>query len=119
GDQVLDPNDSTPENTEIPQGSTVPLATSTSTSAPEPYVFRPAEFRPAVFIPAELPHAHSDHSLPPPTVPTQLPQAGSQQQDSQGWFSLARVWEELLAWFKTLLSAAVYATIIVTFGFQV
>ena len=31
----------------------------------------------------------------------------------------ARVWEELMAWFKTLLSAAVYATIIVTFGFQV
>ena len=27
--------------------------------------------------------------------------------------------EELLAWFKTLVSAAVYATLIVTFGFQV
>ncbi len=32
---------------------------------------------------------------------------------------LARVGEELLAWFKTLASAAVYATLIVTFGFQV
>ena len=32
---------------------------------------------------------------------------------------LARVGEELLAWFKTLVSAAVYATLIVTFGFQV
>jgi len=31
-------------------------ASPVSTSAPEPYVFRPAEFRPAVFIPAELPH---------------------------------------------------------------
>ena len=41
-------------------------------------------------------------------------------QEPQGWAAgLARVWEELLAWFKTLLSAAVYATIIVTFGFQV
>ncbi len=32
---------------------------------------------------------------------------------------LARVGEELLAWLKTLTSAAVYATLIVTFGFQV
>jgi signal peptidase I len=32
---------------------------------------------------------------------------------------LARVGEELVAWFKTLISAAVYATLIVTFGFQV
>ena len=30
------------------------------------------------------------------------------------------VWkDELIAWFKTLASAAVYATLIVTFGFQV
>jgi signal peptidase I len=33
--------------------------------------------------------------------------------------SLSRIGEELLAWFKTLVSAAVYATLIVTFGFQV
>ena len=32
---------------------------------------------------------------------------------------LSRVGEELVAWFKTLVSAAVYATLIVTFGFQV
>jgi signal peptidase I len=32
---------------------------------------------------------------------------------------LARLGEELVAWFKTLTSAAVYATLIVTFGFQV
>jgi signal peptidase I len=32
---------------------------------------------------------------------------------------LARAGEELVAWFKTLISAAVYATLIVTFGFQV
>jgi signal peptidase I len=30
-----------------------------------------------------------------------------------------RVWEEVFTWFKTLASAAVYATLIVTFGFQV
>ena len=32
---------------------------------------------------------------------------------------LAVVRDELIAWFKTLASAAVYATLIVTFGFQV
>ena len=32
---------------------------------------------------------------------------------------LAAVGEALVAWFKTLVSAAVYATLIVTFGFQV
>ena len=31
----------------------------------------------------------------------------------------SRIVEELVAWFKTLASAAVYATLIVTFGFQV
>jgi signal peptidase I len=34
-------------------------------------------------------------------------------------FTLARLGEETLAWLKTLASAAVYATLIVTFGFQV
>ncbi len=34
-------------------------------------------------------------------------------------FSFARLGEELFAWLKTLTSAAVYATLIVTFGFQV
>jgi signal peptidase I len=33
--------------------------------------------------------------------------------------TFARVGEELVAWFKTLVSAAVYATLIVTFGFQI
>jgi signal peptidase I len=33
--------------------------------------------------------------------------------------TLTRIGEELVAWFKTLVSAAVYATLIVTFGFQV
>ena len=85
-------------------------------------MFRPAEFRPAVFIPAEAPHGHAEqgqqvptrsvstHPLPPPVA----------VQETRSWsLTLARVWEELMAWFKTLLSAAVYATIIVTFGFQV
>jgi signal peptidase I len=32
---------------------------------------------------------------------------------------LAAVWQEAVAWGRTLFSAAVYATLIVTFGFQV
>src|SRR5262249_22218360 len=43
-------------------------------------------------------------SMPAPQAPT---------------LTLAKVFEELVAWFKTLVSAAVYATLIVTFGFQV
>jgi signal peptidase I len=38
-------------------------------------------------------------------------------ENSSAW--LNRLGEELIAWFKTLASAAVYATLIVTFGFQV
>jgi len=37
----------------------------------------------------------------------------------RGTFHMGRVVEEILAWLKTFASAAVYATLIVTFGFQV
>ena len=104
-------------NDELPNDND-PARANQSTSAPEPYVFRPAEFRPAVFIPAELPH----HPEGGPTAPHHVeaaPHAVEQSREA-GWsVSLSRLWEELLAWFKTLVSAAVYATIIVTFGFQV
>jgi signal peptidase I len=36
-----------------------------------------------------------------------------------GSFGVGRIVEEVVAWLKTLASAAVYATLIVTFGFQV
>src|SRR5262249_34193850 len=39
--------------------------------------------------------------------------------ESGGTMRLDRVVEEIVAWLKTLASAAVYATLIVTFGFQV
>jgi signal peptidase I len=48
----------------------------------------------------------------PAAVPTRI---GFYRRSTQ----LARVGEELVAWFKTLISAAVYATLIVTFAFQV
>jgi len=87
-------------------------------------VFRPAEFRPAVFIPAEAPHRSDDVNdtaardfsrLPPVVADVPAPHV----RESTWTVSVGRLWEELVAWFKTLVSAAVYATIIVTFGFQV
>ena len=70
-----------------------------------------SELRPAVFIPAELPEHASANESRPPIIPsrTELPQPSA----------FERLRDELFAWFKTLVSAAVYATIIVTFGFQV
>ena len=48
-------------------------------------------------------------------APAQLEQESSARRAA--FFS--RAWVELLAWLKTFASAAVYATLIVTFGFQV
>jgi signal peptidase I len=98
-----------------------PAPTGLSTSAPEPYVFRPAQFKPAVFIPAELPHhgESTGHHAPAAAETHAHPAQEHVREGSAFAASLSRVWEELLAWFKTLVSAAVYATIIVTFGFQV
>jgi signal peptidase I len=57
---------------------------------------------------------------PAPALPAEMPAVPAEDAGPRGWsISFARVGEELLAWFKTLLSAAVYATLIVTFGFQV
>ncbi len=48
--------------------------------------------------------------------PEHVPAAGAAP---QGRSRLARVGAELVLWLRTLVSAAVYATLIVTFGFQV
>ena len=71
----------------------------------------PARFKPAVFIPAELP----EYREPCETAPLSSPATASSPRPS----AFQRLLDELFAWFKTLVSAAVYATIIVTFGFQV
>jgi signal peptidase I len=70
-----------------------------------------AESKPAVFIPAELPEQVGALEAPTPAIAvrTELPPPSA----------FERLRDELIAWFKTLVSAAVYATIIVTFGFQV
>ena len=51
--------------------------------------------------------------VPPPVIaePVAMPQEAA--------FTVGRVVDEVVAWLKTLASAAVYATLIVTFGFQV
>ena len=71
----------------------------------------PAEFKPAVFIPAELPEHAESRKSPALRSPVNAPLPRLS--------ALERLRDELVAWFKTLVSAAVYATIIVTFGFQV
>jgi signal peptidase I len=55
---------------------------------------------------------------PAPAVPVGLT-ASLQAPRQPGSSRLAQVQEEILAWLKTLFSAAVYAILIVTFGFQV
>lgn len=53
------------------------------------------------------------------TRPAETPQQGLQARQVRRSAVLSQVREEVFAWVKTLTSAAVYATLIVTFGFQV
>jgi signal peptidase I len=64
---------------------------------------------PAPYDPAGLHEPAARHQPPEPLAP-RLTSPG---------IRLAQVKDELVAWVKTLLSAAVYAVLIVTFGFQV
>jgi signal peptidase I len=88
-----------------------------------PYQFRAAEFRPAVFIPAHPPapaDSGAAQSQQPAPDPTAAAAAVAAEAESRNWSrTFSRVGEELVAWMKTVVSAAVYATLIVTFGFQV
>jgi len=73
---------------------------------------RSDRFKPAVFIsahPIQPGDAESAESIEQPTF--------ADAAVATSW--RVRVGEELVAWTKTVLSAAVYATVIVTFGFQV
>ena len=83
---------------------------------PEPYV-----------APEPMPGGSADalrsRSLRPSRSPA-LADGIAQPRDARltidgGSLRMERVVEELVAWLKTLASAAVYATLIVTFGFQV
>jgi signal peptidase I len=54
-----------------------------------------------------------------PEVVTLLPLPSGAMSSSEAPTVAGRIAEEVVAWLKTLASAAVYATLIVTFGFQV
>jgi signal peptidase I len=59
-------------------------------------------------------------ALPPAPWPDRADMSLELDEDGLGFRRRLRILgEELVAWFKTLGSAAVYATLIVTFGFQV
>ncbi|HEY1913716.1 MAG TPA: signal peptidase I [Vicinamibacterales bacterium] len=55
----------------------------------------------------------------PPTIHADGPVVAGNPPATSTGIGLAQVKEELIAWVKTLVSAAVYAVLIVTFGFQV
>jgi signal peptidase I len=55
----------------------------------------------------------------PDPYPAPMPQTATTPVPGHAGIGLAQVQEELVAWVKTILSAAVYAVLIVTFGFQV
>jgi signal peptidase I len=93
-----------------------PVATE-NPSAAEPWPFRPAVFTPAAFTPAPSGFGASPGSSSFPGDGRAASHAGTPPRGAA--ISITRIGEELLAWFKTLVSAAVYATLIVTFGFQV
>jgi signal peptidase I len=59
------------------------------------------------------------HETPATAAGEPLPPSGSAARNPSTGATLGRIGEELFAWLKTLASAAVYATLIVTFGFQV
>jgi signal peptidase I len=92
--------------------------------------FRPADPAGTPEPPAQAPYEAEAYAPPPMTaadgivpgeqaaaIAAPAPDARMALDGTSLW--LARVGEELVAWFKTLASAAVYATLIVTFGFQV
>jgi len=58
-------------------------------------------------------------ALAGPVMAPQPPHEDARLPIAAGGFGVSRVVEEVVAWLKTLASAAVYATLIVTFGFQV
>ena len=58
-------------------------------------------------------------ALQQPPSPVLAPSETPAARAAGSGIRLAQVQEELVAWIKTILSAAVYAVLIVTFGFQV
>jgi signal peptidase I len=147
GDRTLAPQDFPPNDndrdtetgsdasvpTERPDHDT-PAATDPSWSASSPEVVQAirrgeaeamtsaAAFTAPEAVPV-LPPADAGAALPPlpfggPNLAAQL-RADYERRRQRRAAIIARVRDEIIAWVKTVASAAVYATLIVTFGFQV
>jgi signal peptidase I len=91
-----------------------------ASSMPDAYATpRPAPVAADMFIaPEPMVAAESVPQMSPMAGLTGLP-AEQRPMGETSSISVGRVVEEVVAWLKTLASAAVYATLIVTFGFQV
>jgi signal peptidase I len=107
------------ERREVDGDSRQPHADAPAAGVPEDLAAVAGETAPATeFVAADTPDlppalgAAPDPELVPPAAPADL------RLTSPG-IRFAQVKEELTAWVKTLVSAAVYAVLIVTFGFQV
>jgi signal peptidase I len=79
----------------------------------------PAPAGPQLEFPAQAFTSAPSTTVDPRTIPVAAHPMAMDPVHDRGAFHWGRVAEELVAWFKTLFSAAVYATLIVTFGFQV
>jgi len=86
-------------------------------AAPPPDTAQPGGLRLNLEQGDQADPAAGNPSTPPPPIVTPAP-AGADG-SPKGPTLLSRLAQEFVAWFKTLASAAVYATLIVTFGFQV
>ena len=91
-----------------------PIADPTPSGVPEAVVFAdPGDENPVTFQTTTDPFARPASFAPAP-LPLHV------EHDSQQMMRRLEVWrDEFFAWVRTLASAAVYATLIVTFGFQV
>jgi len=116
-----------------------PFRTQPDAAQPERYAPPAESYPPDTYRPMEAystePDAHESLGTPEPLASTEPvpamaggamapgPMAGAPADPrvatESSHFGVDRLVEEIVAWLKTLASAAVYATLIVTFGFQV
>jgi signal peptidase I len=88
-----------------------------------PQIPHPAPYQGTDPIPVSDARTAQDPRVSPEPVPVMAGGLGAPPETrlgiDSGSLRMERVVEEIIAWLKTLASAAVYATLIVTFGFQV
>jgi signal peptidase I len=102
---------------DVPAAEGTGLATATDTARELPHEARAAAMVEVASAADAIEQLYGERAQMPLASPeaTEAPL----RREPQPTVTLARIGEELFAWLKTLASAAVYATLIVTFGFQV